>query len=586
MSNREEQETKSRMSRRGFLKTGGLAVGTVALGGLVAGCGDDVTRIVKSGDSTPSDPNLPKQWDAEADIVIVGFGGVAASAAITNKEKGLNAKLLILEAQDQDRKPAGQRTSAPSTYLCGGGTWLGAGTATQVASGFTETVDEFYAATLATVGSGADEDLIRAYCENSVETYNMLVDAGVRYENYTPGCYNAPPDGFGLIYDNEVHLKRDGKLAKAVPHAHFAPRQKDANGNFIGGRGNGLFIPLETKALASLAGGVGEIRYNTRVTRLIVNAAGRVVGVAAVKTKVGEVDANGVPVVESETELFYKANKAVLLCNGGFINNKEMVTQYTPQALHANGGTVPSYAGNKMDIGTGLKMGQTIGADTRLLHNTEDYSLIYTNGNLAQPILVRGIVVNLDGERFAPEDYGGPEMGKWIVYVYPDGVWVIIDKPIYDLVEPLGTVFDFTDPTIEGLAAKLGTKFLPQTLARYNASAATGVDEQFGKDSSLVQEIKTGPFYAYKQTVANTFLHTTGGLRINPKAQVLKLDGSVIPGFYAAGAVTSHIHAQFYAAAGSTGGAITFGRIAVQNMAKETAWDSAGKSIAKTGANT
>lgn len=43
------------MSRRGFLKTGGAAVGTVVLSGVVAGCGDDVTRIV-SADGTGTNP--------------------------------------------------------------------------------------------------------------------------------------------------------------------------------------------------------------------------------------------------------------------------------------------------------------------------------------------------------------------------------------------------------------------------------------------------------------------------------------------------------------------------------------------------
>lgn len=41
------------LSRRGFLKVGGAAMGTVVLGGVVAGCGDNVTRVVNPDSTNP-----------------------------------------------------------------------------------------------------------------------------------------------------------------------------------------------------------------------------------------------------------------------------------------------------------------------------------------------------------------------------------------------------------------------------------------------------------------------------------------------------------------------------------------------------
>jgi Succinate dehydrogenase/fumarate reductase, flavoprotein subunit len=567
MSKQGTQKTKEDMSRRGFLKASGLAMGTMALG-LTAGCGDNVTRIGSSSNTT-TDPNLPAAWDAEADVVIVGFGGAAAAAMITYKEKGINAKLLVLEAQDEDKKPIGQRVYAPSTYKCGGGTWLGAGTADQTASGFTETADEFYTTTLAAVGVGGDAALIKAYSENIAEVYSMLKDAGVTYGNYQP-LYTSPPSGGVLIYGNERRLVRDGKTSKAVPHMHMAEKKKDANGNYLGTTaGNTLWVALETKALASM-GTNDKVLYNTRATRLITNADGRVVGVAAVKTKAGETDDNGVPVVDESTTYYYKAKKAVLFCNGGFINNKDLLELYQPKSALCNGGQVPSYAGNCMDIGTGLLMGQAIGAGTKSLNNAENWCPIYYETNN----FVKAIIVNPSGERFAPEDLSGSEMGAWIVNTYPSA-WIIFDQKIYDSIGAATAQYLVTHSanTIDELATKISAPYLGQTLARYNTFAAAGKDDQFNKDPSVLQKIETGPFYAYKREINRVFAQTTGGLRINPKSQVLTAKGSVITGFYAAGSVTANVNSQYYVGGGSTSGAFAFGRIAIQQIAKETAWD-------------
>jgi len=66
-----EKRTKD-VSRRSFLK--GTALGAVAIAGsgVLAGC--TATPAVESG--------LPEKWDKETDVVVIGFGGAGASAAI------------------------------------------------------------------------------------------------------------------------------------------------------------------------------------------------------------------------------------------------------------------------------------------------------------------------------------------------------------------------------------------------------------------------------------------------------------------------------------------------------------------------
>ncbi|HEY2805249.1 MAG TPA: FAD-binding protein, partial [Gemmatimonadales bacterium] len=78
---------------------------------------------------------------------------------------------------------------------------------------------------------------------------------------------------------------------------------------------------------------------------------------------------------------------------------------------------------------------------------------------------------------------------------------------------------------------KMPLKYLVETVARYNALADKGVDEDFEKP--VMHRIDTPPFYA--ATAGIRVLDSYGGLRINGKAQVVDTHGEVIAGLYAGG---------------------------------------------------
>jgi hypothetical protein len=78
---------------------------------------------------------------------------------------------------------------------------------------------------------------------------------------------------------------------------------------------------------------------------------------------------------------------------------------------------------------------------------------------------------------------------------------------------------------------KMPLKYLEETVARYNAFADKGVDEDFEKP--VLHRIDTPPFYAACASIR--VLDSYGGLRINGKAQVLDTAGEVIAGLYAGG---------------------------------------------------
>ena len=76
---------------------------------------------------------------------------------------------------------------------------------------------------------------------------------------------------------------------------------------------------------------------------------------------------------------------------------------------------------------------------------------------------------------------------------------------------------------------------------RYTAQQKAGVDEDFGRNATeMTAALQTPPFYAAR--VKPAIHHTMGGLRVNTGTQVLKADGSPIPGLYAAGEVTGGLH--------------------------------------------
>ena len=99
---------------------------------------------------------------------------------------------------------------------------------------------------------------------------------------------------------------------------------------------------------------------------------------------------------------------------------------------------------------------------------------------------------------------------------------------------------------------------LKQTVERYNSFVDTGKDTDFGKPTPMFK-IQKPPFYAAWST---PILHDTlTGLRTNAKAQVLDLQGQVIPGLYCAG------ESQGGFAQHGLGRALVFGRIAGREAA-------------------
>jgi 3-oxosteroid 1-dehydrogenase len=122
---------------------------------------------------------------------------------------------------------------------------------------------------------------------------------------------------------------------------------------------------------------------------------------------------------------------------------------------------------------------------------------------------------------------------------------------------------------------------LAKTVARFGEFAQAGHDADFRRGESAYDRyygdprvrpnpnlapLARPPFYAVKIVPGD--LGTKGGLRTDEQARVIREDGTVIEGLFAAGNASEAVMGRSYAGAGATiGPAMTFGYIAARTMA-------------------
>ena len=265
--------------------------------------------------------------------------------------------------------------------------------------------------------------------------------------------------------------------------------------------------------------------------------------------------------------------------------------------------------GAAANTGDGIRAGERAGAALDLMADAWwGPSVPLTGGPwfcLAERTLPGGIMVNTRGERFMNEAlpyveavhrmYGGE-------YGQGDGpgenipCWMVIDQRyrnryVFAGVPPrrpfpgrwykAGVVV--RADTVEDLATKIGVDpaALRATVDRFNGLVRGGHDDDFRRGDSgydryygdptikpnpCLQLIDAAPFYAI--TMVPGDLGTKGGLRTDTAGRVLRADGTVIDGLYAAGNVSGPVMGHTYAGPGATiGPAITFGYLAALDIA-------------------
>jgi len=465
-------------------------------------------------------------WSDEVDVVVIGFGIAGGCAAVSAAEHG--ADVLVLE-----RAAAAGGTTA----MAGGHFYLGGGTPVQEATGHHDTPEEMYKYLVA-VSREPEHDKIRAYCEGSVEHFHWLEGLGFQFErSYYPEKAVIQPNTEGLMYTGNEKVWPYKNLAKPAPRGHKVPVPGDTEGA-------AMVVDLLVKRAEKL--GV-QIRYETGATQLVVDGD-RVVGVAWKRF-----DETG----------FIRA-KAVVIAAGGFVMNPDMVARYTPKLAEK-----PFVLGNTYDDGLGIRLGVSAGGATKHMDQA-----FLTAPAYPPSILLTGIIVNKLGQRFVAEDsYHSRTSG--FVMEQPDCVaYLIVDEAHLERPQvPLVPLIDGWE-TVEEMEAALGIPEgnLVATLNRYNEYAAKGEDPDFHKSPEFLAPQDQGPWGAFDLSLGKAMYagFTLGGLATNVDGEVLREDGSVVEGLYAAGACASNIaqDGKGYSSGTQLGEGSFFGRRAGRHAAQ------------------
>ncbi|WP_372618397.1 FAD-dependent oxidoreductase [Falsiroseomonas sp.] len=257
------------------------------------------------------------------------------------------------------------------------------------------------------------------------------------------------------------------------------------------------------------------------------------------------------------------ARRGVVIATGGFEWDRERLERHFP-------GPVDYLGSPPSNTGDGHRMAEATGAALdRMDQATLTPSVPTRHGGrlMARPVPFHtepnAIIVNRHAVRFANELRFniGESMDARDAAGQPvhQPCWVISDASLLERLPPARWAAR-ADPgwlrqaqSIAELAALVGLDpaTLEATVARYNAASAAGRDAEFGRPSAAdaaasgdkrrrggLEAITRPPFLA--MPFNRSILGTKGGPRTDADAQVLRPDGSVIAGLFAAGASSAN----------------------------------------------
>lgn len=242
--------------------------------------------------------------------------------------------------------------------------------------------------------------------------------------------------------------------------------------------------------------------------------------------------------------------KAVILCSGDFGRNQELLDQYIPQSRSCYTITAVGNTGDGMimaiNAGAAVYDDQFVQGGPLIFNPNDIYRGSYSNPEFP----TNALLVSLDGDRRVGEHEGT----RPIHYAYtngdkPDGAWVIMDAEIAKQIPNLEELLNATTKNSAIQAYKADDLFdlalltdmnpavFLNTVKRYNQLCELGKDTDFGKPAEYLDSIDEGPFYAIRGYAISR--GTLGGIVTSTKGEVLREDGTPIPGLYAAGTISA-----------------------------------------------
>jgi 3-oxosteroid 1-dehydrogenase len=542
------------------------------------------------------------------DVVVVGSGAAGMTAALAAADRGLD--VLVVEKAAR---------FGGSTARSGGGVWIPNNEAL-VAAGVEDTPERAREYLAAIVGDEVPAERRDAFLDRGPEVISFLHRATplrlrwVRdYSDYHPEApggraggrsveptaldghllgdelanleppYSAPPLGVPITQADYRWL------SLVARHPRGAARLVSLGARWLVGRVTGKHLLAMGQALAGglrvgLTSANVPLWLNTPLLDLVTD----------------EDHITGVRVLHDDVETVIETTHGVVLACGGFEHNAEMRTKYQREPI----GTAWT-VGAKANTGDGILAGLGLGAAVDLMDDAWwGPSLPLTGGPwfaLAERSRPGSLMVDARGERFVNESAPYVE-AVHAMYGQGDGpgehipAWLVFDQRYRDryLFTGVGPRQPLPKRWFDaGIAAKAGTlsklaerigvpgDALEATVDRFNGFARAGVDEDFQRGLSAYDHyygdprnrpnpslgpLTKAPFYAVQVVPGD--LGTKGGLRTDAHARVLREDGSVIEGLYAAGNTSAPVMGRTYAGPGATiGPAMVFGYLAAEHLA-------------------
>ena len=284
-----------------------------------------------------------------------------------------------------------------------------------------------------------------------------------------------------------------------------------------------------------------------------------------------EADAvTGVKVQNADGSTYTLHSKAVIIATGGFGANLAMVLRLQPSLTGFATLNHPGATGDAFDWVT------AIGGATVQMQHIQIHPTAEATNHILITEAVRGngaILVNHEGRRFVNEMETRDVVAAAIL-AQPEGeAFLIFDQSVRQSLASIETYANqhllSEGEDIAALAALVAipAETLAASLDRYNAQQKAGVDDDFGRSATeMTAALVTPPYYAVRVTPA--IHHTMGGLSVNAETQVLRADGTPIPGLYAAGEVTGGLHGANRLGGNGVADIVVNGRLAGQAAAR------------------
>jgi 3-oxosteroid 1-dehydrogenase len=520
------------------------------------------------------------------DVVVVGSGAAALTAALSARRSG--ARVVLLEKS---------HLIGGTTAMSGGLVWV-PNNRLMHEEGESDSLDEAFRYIQRLTGGRRPDGGARTVLEAGPAMIDFLESASeIRFETLDKPDYHPEFDG----------AKSRGRCLAPLPlvgsmlgqwHDRLRPasgfgvplswRELDAM--------NGVFHPerldlklIEERAEAGFIGmgralagwllkgcvdsGV-EIRLETRAETLLTDGP-RVVGVEALLAQGGP--------------LRVSAEQGVILAGGGFEWNERLVAQFVA-------GPVSHPLSCPSNEGDTLTMGRAIGADLANMWDLWRFPTAAIPGEEydGKPLsrMVAGerslpgtIMVNHKGKRFVNEAHPYTDVGRafmtWdpVESTYENyPAWALFDHGYRETYAVLSLMPTDDDPewliradSLRALAGLLGIdpSTLTDTVERFNQMVDDGHDGDFLRGDSLFDQyyadfgrepsptlgrIERAPFYAL--TVYPGAIGSSGGLLTDGHGRVHHVDGTVIPNLYAAGDAAASCFGPAY---GGPGGPLAHG---------------------------